>query len=79
MENGAEIVSLFRDGDDPIKVLEKKRLPILKILDPNDLAVTVKEKSQHTAKEKATKTSMNERSIYSQNNNGKLSIRSTEQ
>ena len=31
MENGADIVPLFRYGEDPIEILEKKRLPILKI------------------------------------------------
>ena len=31
MENGADIVPLFRDSEDPIEILEKKRLPILKI------------------------------------------------
>ena len=34
MKNGADIVILFRDDVDPIDISEKKRLPILKILDP---------------------------------------------
>ena len=53
MENRADVVPPFRDGEDPIEVLEKKRLPVLKILNPTDSAAVTKEKSQHAAKEKS--------------------------
>ena len=53
MEKGADVVPLFRDGEDSIEILENKRLPILKILDLIDSSVTIKEKAQHTAKEKS--------------------------
>ena len=52
MENGADIVPLFRDGEDLIVILEKKRLPILKILDPIKSSATIKEKALHAAKNK---------------------------
>ena len=78
MENGADIVPLFRDGEDPIEILEKKRLPILKILDPIDKSATSKEKAQHAAKGKSYEN-IYEREINIQNDNGKLSIRLIEQ
>ena len=53
MENGADIVPIFRDGEDPIEILEKKRLPILKILDPINSSATIKEKEENAAKEKS--------------------------
>ena len=53
MENGADIVPLFRDGEDLIVILEKKRLPILKILDPIKSSATIKEKALHAAKNKS--------------------------
>ena len=56
MENGVDIVPLFRDSKDPIEILEKKRLPILKILDPIKSSATIKEKAQHVAKKIATRT-----------------------
>ena len=55
MENGADIVPFFRDVEDPIEILEKKRLSILKILDPIDSSAMIKEKAQHAAKEKSCK------------------------
>ena len=45
MENGADIVPLFRDGEDLIENLKKKRLLILKILDPIYSSARIKEKA----------------------------------
>ena len=42
MENGADIVPFFRDDEDPIEILEKERIPVLKMLDPIDPAATTK-------------------------------------
>ena len=41
-----------RDGEDPIEILEKKKIPALKILDPINPSAATKEKAQYAAKEK---------------------------
>ena len=53
MENGVDVVPIFRDGEDPVEISEKKIFPVLKILDPIDSSASTKEKAQHAAKEKS--------------------------
>ena len=48
-----DIVPFFRDGEDMIEILEKKRLPVLKMLDPIDSSALNKEKAQRAAEEKS--------------------------
>jgi len=52
VENGLDIVPLFRDGNDPLETLEKKMFPVLKRKEPINSSASNLLKMIHAAKEK---------------------------
>ena len=52
-ENGIDAVQLFRDGEDPVETLDKKRSPVLKILTPPNLSASIQEMAKYAVKVKS--------------------------